>query len=114
MSSIAGSLRPRLVFISVAIDRIADRAPVHANRTLAYIKAFFSWAVSRGYLEVNPAAAMAKPIREVIRDRAPDLLELVEIWNAAGLLGYPLTTPRKRWTHHNPRIRPVVSKSFGT
>jgi integrase len=75
--------------ISVGIDRIADHAPVHANRTLAYMKAFFSWAVGRGYLEINPAAAMAKPTREVARDRALDLFELAEIWRAAGALGYP-------------------------
>ena len=75
--------------IGGVVDRVADRAPVHANRTLAYIKALFSWAVGRGYLEINPAAGMAKPIREVVRDRAPDLPELVEIWNAAGLLDYP-------------------------
>jgi len=71
------------------VDRIADRAPIHANRTLAYIKSFFSWALSRGYLEINPVAAMAKPVREVARDRTPDLFELVEIWNATGLLAYP-------------------------
>jgi len=75
--------------IGVVVDRIADRAPIHANRTLAYIKSFFSWALSRGYLEINPVAAMAKPVREVARDRTPDLFELVEIWNATGLLAYP-------------------------
>jgi integrase len=75
--------------ITLVVDHIADRAPVHANRTLAYIKAFFSWAVGRGYLEINPAAALANPIREVARDRTPDLSELAEIWKAAGALGYP-------------------------
>jgi integrase len=75
--------------ITLVVDHIADRAPVHANRTLAYIKAFFSWAVGRGYLEINPASALANPIREVARDRTPDLSELAEIWKAAGALGYP-------------------------
>ena len=63
--------------------------PVHANRVLAYLKAFFGWAVGRGYLEANPAAGISKPTREVARDRTPSLAEVGEIWNAAGELGYP-------------------------
>ena len=35
----------------------------------AYLKAFFGWAVGRGYLEANPAAGISKPSREVARDR---------------------------------------------
>ena len=62
---------------------------IHANRVLAYMKAFFGWAVGRGYLESNPAVAISKPSREVTRDRTPSLAELVEIWLAAGELGYP-------------------------
>lgn len=75
--------------ISAAVDAIADRAPIHANRMLAYAKAFFGWAVGRGYLEANPAAGISKPTREVTRDRTPSLSELVEIWQASDGLGYP-------------------------
>lgn len=75
--------------ISEIVDLMAERAPIHANRVLAYMKAFFGWAVGRGYLESNPAAAITKPSREVTRDRTPSLAELVEIWIAAGELGYP-------------------------
>jgi integrase len=75
--------------IARAIDRIADTAPIHANRTLAYVKAFFKWAVGRGYLDSNPVQSMAKPSREVARDRTPTLGELVEIWSAASEIGYP-------------------------
>ena len=75
--------------ISEIVDVMADRAPIHANRTLAYTKAFFGWAVGRGYLESNPAAGISKPSREIARDRTPTLEELVEIWDAAGDLSYP-------------------------
>lgn len=75
--------------IGVAVDRIADRAPVHANRMLAYTKAFFGWAVGRGYLETNPAASISKPTREIARERTPSLPELAEIWRATDDLGYP-------------------------
>ena len=75
--------------IGMALDRIADRAPVHANRMLAYTKAFFGWAVGRGYLETNPAASISKPTREIARERTPTLPELVEIWRATDDLDYP-------------------------
>jgi integrase len=75
--------------ISAAVDAVADRAPIHANRMLAYAKAFFGWAVGRGYLESNPAASISKPTREVARERTPSLPELAEIWRAAAGLGYP-------------------------
>jgi integrase len=71
------------------IDEIAEHAPVQANRSLAYMKAFFSWAVGRGYLEVNPAATVSPPAREVARERSPGLLELVRIWRACERMGYP-------------------------
>jgi integrase len=75
--------------IGTIIDNMADRAPIHANRVLAYAKAMFSWAVGRGYLDDSPATAIAKPTIEVARDRTPSIDELVEIWAAAVELGYP-------------------------
>src|SRR6202007_1607296 len=69
--------------ISGVLDRMVDEAPGSANRSLAYAKAFFAWAVGHGYMETTPAAAIAKPARETPRDRAPDLDELAEIWIAA-------------------------------
>lgn len=75
--------------IVAAVDEVADRAPIYANRTLAYSKAFFAWAVGRGYLERNPAAGIPKLVREVSRDRTPTVSELAEIWEASHVLGYP-------------------------
>lgn len=71
------------------IDTVAERAPIHANRVLAYTKALFNWAVGRGYLEQSPAASILKPTRERSRDRTPTIDELVDIWDAAAELGYP-------------------------
>lgn len=75
--------------IAEAIDKIADRAPIQANRSLAYTKAFFGWCVGRGFLEANPSAGISKPTRERTRERTPSLDELADIWSAAGVLGYP-------------------------
>lgn len=50
------------------LDEIADGgAPVMANRTLAALSKFFNWCVSRDYLAVSPAMAVAKPSRETSR-----------------------------------------------
>ena len=75
--------------IAEAVDVVADRAPIHGNRTLAYLKAFFAWSRGRGYIECNPAEGIAKPTREHARERTPSLSEVAEIWQAAGELGYP-------------------------
>ena len=75
--------------VSFLIDELADRAPVHANRVLAYTKAFFNWAVGRGYIEQSVAAAITKPTKERPRERTPSLEEIGEIWSGAGKLGYP-------------------------
>jgi len=75
--------------IAGAIDKIATTAPTHANRSLAYTKAFFNWAIGRGHLTSSPAEGVSKPAAEVSRDRTPTVSELVEIWNAADRLAYP-------------------------
>lgn len=75
--------------IVTAIDAIADTAPIQANRTLAYTKAFFSWAVGRGYLDRNPAVGIPKVVNETSRDRTPTLSEIAEIWLGCDAIGYP-------------------------
>ena len=76
--------------ISAAVDDVADRcANPRQPDVLAYAKAFFGWAVGRGYLDTNPAAGISKPTREVTRERTPSLIEIAEIWRAADGLGYP-------------------------
>jgi integrase len=75
--------------VSSLIDDMADRAPIHANRVLAYTKAFFNWAVGRGYMNQSVATPITKPTRERSRERTPTLSEVCEIWSAAGFLAYP-------------------------
>ncbi len=75
--------------IVMAIDLVAEAAPVQANRTLAYAKAFFSWAVGRGYLDRNPAVGIPKVVNETSRDRTPTLSEIAEIWLGCDAISYP-------------------------
>ena len=72
-----------------AVRKYAERAPIGANRSLAYVKAFMNWCVDQEIIESNPAATVKKPSKERTRDRFHTLDELMEIWSAMGELGYP-------------------------
>ena len=52
------------------INDLAEQAPKGANRTLATLKAAFSWLVSEDLLAVSPADGVNKPAPEKSRDRA--------------------------------------------
>ena len=72
-----------------AVRAHAQTAPIAANRSLAYVKAFFNWCIDQEIVELNPAATVKKPSKERTRDRFHTLAELIEIWIAMGELGYP-------------------------
>jgi integrase len=67
----------------------AVTAPISANRTLAYAKAFFSWCIEEELLTDSPAANVRKPSKKNERDRFHTIDELKEIWEATEELGYP-------------------------
>jgi integrase len=65
------------------VDGIADRGTrLAANRTLASVRRFLSWAAARDMIDSNPAQFVEKPAPETRRDRTLDDRELVEIWRA--------------------------------
>jgi integrase len=66
------------------IAAIAKRpAPVSANRALASIKAFCSWAVVEDLISVSPAAAIRPPALEKARERVLSDSELAAVWRAS-------------------------------
>lgn len=69
--------------IADIVARKAKFAPSHANRQLAYLKALFSWGVSQGLIDNNPAQGVGKPAREAARERTPTVDEIAAIWNAS-------------------------------
>lgn len=69
------------------IDRVADRAPVRANRVLAHVKRLFNWSAGRALIETSPAQHIERPTPEKARERVLDDAELVTVWRAAGRLG---------------------------
>jgi integrase len=71
------------------LDKVADRAPIHANRVLAHVRRLFNWAAGRDLIEHSPAAHIEKPSAERARDRVLTDPELVAVWRAAERMGGP-------------------------
>lgn len=71
------------------LDYLALNRPALANRTLSYMKAFFSWSFSRGLIDRNPLMGVAKPAREMPRNRWLNISELRLLWDALDEFGYP-------------------------
>ena len=72
------------------LDTIMDRGtPIAANRTLAVVKKLYRWALSRGYVDGDPCAGIAKPGDETKRDRVLSDDELACVWRGAEGVAYP-------------------------
>lgn len=73
-----------------ALDEVADRAPIQANRVAAYLSKFFRWTTTRGIIAANPiVGGIERPAEERKRKRTLDDRELSLVWAAAEGMGYP-------------------------
>jgi site-specific recombinase XerD len=66
--------------VRTLVERIAERAPVMANRVLALIRRMLNFAVSREWIDANPAALMERPGAERSRDRVLTDDEIRVLW----------------------------------
>ena len=64
------------------IEKLSDTAPIMANRTLATLKKLYSYAVSVGVVEVNPAIGIEPPGKETPRARVLSMEELVTMFRS--------------------------------
>ena len=71
------------------IDRITERAPVHANRVLVQLKHMFGWAVAKDRLPASPIVGIQAPTKEKARERWLNDQEIIWFWQACEQLGYP-------------------------
>jgi integrase len=83
---IADITRADLISLFDGID-----GPHAANKLYRYMRRFFRWCMEKGRLDENPilAVGLPHPEAEKSRDRILSDSEIVIIWNAAELLGYP-------------------------
>jgi integrase len=56
--------------------------PVARNRVRSSLSAFFAWAITEGFIELNPVAGTAKAEESGTRDRVLSEAELAEVWAA--------------------------------
>ena len=68
--------------IANLLDRVAERAPVVANRVQNTLSSVFSWAVSEGLVMDNPVRGLRKRHLEVAKDRVLTDEEIVRFWTA--------------------------------
>ncbi len=73
--------------VNELVRTLRKDAPIGANRTLAYLKTFFTWAVDQELIEASPAASVKRPSKEVKRDRVLTDSEIRAIWQACCGLG---------------------------
>jgi integrase len=72
------------------VDRISERgAQIQANRTLAWVRVMFNWAVAKDRLPASPAAGIKAPTKERTRDRFLTDDELRWFWRSCDEIGWP-------------------------
>jgi len=66
------------------VNEIANKrkSPVMANRTLAYVRRMYEWAVENDRIKHNPCVSIPRPGKEKQRDRVLSESEIRMIWNA--------------------------------
>jgi integrase len=68
--------------IGVIDDIAAERGEVAADRARTALSGLFSWAIERGYCEINPTLNLGARANGGARDRVLTESELVEVWHA--------------------------------
>jgi integrase len=66
--------------VNALLDKIAQRAPIQANRTFAFIRAMFGFAESRDYITASPCHGVRARAKERTRDRVLEGAEIAAMW----------------------------------
>lgn len=75
--------------VRALVERVADRAPVMANRVLALVRKMLNFAVDHDWIDANPAARVQKPAPENSRERVLTDEEIRRLWRV--LARFPTT-----------------------
>jgi len=63
-------------------DEIAVRAPIMANRVLAYVSGMFTYAIDQEAIKASPYANIKRAVKESSRERALAIEEVKQLWRA--------------------------------
>jgi integrase len=77
--------------LATAVDRLLAR-PSIANHAFIAAHTFFNWAVRRRYIRNSPMEGLTNPVRVPARDRVLSDVELVAVYRAAEVAGFPYGT----------------------
>lgn len=106
-----GSLRRRDVV--ALMDELTDRGlTTSVNRVLSLVHKLFRWAQGRDLLDANPAAGVAKPAKENVRDRVLTEKEIAALWSVTGHMGYPFGTLCRLLLLTGQRLREVSGMTW--
>ncbi|WP_119461887.1 site-specific integrase [Rhodospirillaceae bacterium SYSU D60014] len=75
--------------VVIALNGIARKHPILANRALAHTRKLFNWAVAQDIIEASPVAGIEAPSPEESRERVLTDSEIRDFWRATFLMGYP-------------------------
>ncbi len=67
------------------LDKVKERSPIMANRTLEIVRKMFAWGISQDFIEINPCQGIARPSKENRRERVITSDEIRRFWAAAAL-----------------------------
>ena len=72
------------------LDRLMDQGqPYAANRVLAHVRKFFHWCVERQWIAEAPTRHIKSPGNEQARDRILNTEEIISLWSASDVIGWP-------------------------
>jgi integrase len=84
--------------VRMLVEKIAQRAPIMANRTTALLSKMFRFAMDDELIESSPAAHISRPAPEQKRDRVLSETEIRQLWNTFDGL------PREMGTYYKLRL----------
>ena len=67
--------------VRMLCEKVAEHAPIEANRTLATCRKLYNWAISQDLVETNPCFQIPAPGQERRRDRVLSDDEVCTVWN---------------------------------
>src|SRR5262249_47296059 len=78
--------------VRALVERVAERAPIMANRPLALVRKMLNFAVDHDWIDANPASRVEKPAPEHSRDRVLSPDEIRRVWRI--LSNFPTTADK--------------------
>jgi integrase len=103
------------------LDKVKERSPIMANRTLEIVRKMFNWGVSQDIVEANICMGIARPSEEPRRERVLLVEEIRCFWAAAAKEEHDIEEGTEDWwtipgeiaknglAHRVPLSRPVIT-----